>query len=135
MPQRDDAETGLAELPSAAAALPAEAQAQAAEIAAVAAALISRVPAERELFNRLAFLTSGPRLDTLTFSFSRELEATLQDKERYRVYLIAYAGALLILLAYLGARLKAANQSLEARVRERTQELSHALQHLKESEA
>jgi hypothetical protein len=32
------------------------------------------------------------------------------------VYLIAYAGALLILLAYLGVRLKAANQSLEVRV-------------------
>ena len=133
--QRQDTEAALAELHSAAAALPAEAQEKAAEIAAAATGLLARMPAERELFNRLAFLTSGPRLDTLTFSFSRELESTLQDKERYRVYLIAYAGALLILLAYLGARLKAANQSLEARVRERTQELSQALQHLKESEA
>ena len=98
-------------------------------------ALLKRKPAEQELSAKLAFLTSGPRLDTLTFSFNRELEAALQDKERFRVYLIAYAGALLILLAYLGAKLKAANVSLEHRVQERTRELSEALQHLKESEA
>lgn len=87
------------------------------------------------LSGKLAFLTSGPRLDSLTFQFSRELEATLQDKERYRVYLIYYAGALLILLAYLGFQLKAANVSLEQRVQERTRELSQALHNLKESEA
>jgi two-component system NtrC family sensor kinase len=41
----------------------------------------------------------------------------------------------LILLAYLGFELKAANLSLERRVEERTRELSEALQHLKESES
>ena len=80
-------------------------------------------------------LTSGPRLDNLTLSFNSEVEATLQDKERYRVYLIAYAGALLILLAYLGGKLKASNVELEKRVEERTRELSAAMQHLKESES
>jgi len=97
--------------------------------------LLKHGPAEQALYNKLAYMSSGPRLDTLTFSFNRELEATLQDKERFRVYLIYYAGALLILLAYLGARLKAANESLELRVQERTRELSEALKHLKESEA
>ena len=91
--------------------------------------------ADAALFVRLAFLTSGPRLDNLTYLINREVEAALQDKERYRVYLIAYAGALLILLAYLGGKLKAANLGLEQRVAERTRELSEALQHLKESEA
>ena len=91
--------------------------------------------ADAALSARLAFLTSGPRLDSLTYLINREVEAALQDKERYRVYLIAYAGALLILLAYLGGKLKAANLGLEQRVAERTRELSEALQHLKESEA
>ena len=91
--------------------------------------------AQAVLSTRINLLTSGPRLDNLTFLFSREIEAELQDKERYRVYLIAYAGALLILLAYLGGKLKAANVELEQRVEERTRELSDALRHLKESEA
>jgi signal transduction histidine kinase len=134
-PQRKRVETALGELQSAAAALPAAARDKTAKVLDAGAALLRHKPAENELFNRLAFLTSGPRLDNLTFSFSRELEGTLQDKERYRVYLIAYAGALLILLAYLGVRLKAANQHLEVRVNDRTRELSEALQHLKESEA
>jgi signal transduction histidine kinase len=108
---------------------------KAAELDTAVQALLKHKPAEQALYTKLAFLTSGPRLDTLTFSFSRELEATLQDKERYRVYLVAYASALLILLAYLGAKLKAANVSLEHRVQERTRELSEALKHLKESEA
>jgi signal transduction histidine kinase len=91
--------------------------------------------AQAALFAQLTLLTSGPRLDNLTYLFNREVEALLQEKERYRVYLIAYAGALLVLLAYVGGNLKAANIGLEQRVAERTRELSEALQHLKESEA
>jgi two-component system NtrC family sensor kinase len=97
--------------------------------------LLKTKTAEQALFTKLALLTPGPRLDSLTFSFNSEIAAALQEKERYRVYLIAYAGALLILLAYLGGKLKAANTDLERRVEERTRELSLALQHLKESEA
>ena len=97
--------------------------------------LLKSKPAEQTLSAKLSLLTSGPRLENLTFSFNREVEATLQDKERYRVYLFAYAGALIILLAYLGGNLKAANIDLEHRVETRTRELSEALQHLKESEA
>ena len=98
-------------------------------------ALLKAKPAGQALSTKLALLTSGPRLDNLTLSFNSEVEATLQDKERYRVYLIAYAGALLILLAYLGGKLKASNVELEKRVEERTRELSAAMQHLKESES
>ncbi len=133
--QRKGVETAAGELQSAAEALPDAVRLKAAQVLNAGSALLKHKPVEQELFIRLAFLTSGPRLDTLTFSFSREVEATLQDKERFRVYLIAYAGALLIVLAYLGARLQAANQSLERRVQERTRELSQALQHLKESES
>jgi two-component system, NtrC family, sensor kinase len=97
--------------------------------------LLKHKPVEQELIGRLAVLTSGPLLDGLTLSFNRELETTMEGKELFRVYLIAYAGALLILLGWLGVKLRAANVSLEHRVRERTRELSEALRHLKESEA
>jgi signal transduction histidine kinase len=97
--------------------------------------LLKRQAAEQQIFDTLSALTSGPRLDTLTSLFNRELEATLTDKERFRVYLIAYAGALLILIAWLGSKIRAANLSLEHRVLDRTRELSEALEHLKESEA
>jgi signal transduction histidine kinase len=133
--QRRSVEAAVSELQALIVGLPDTLHDQAAQTHAAGQALLKSRPAEQALANKLAFLTSGPRLDTLTFSFNRELEATLQDKERFRVYLIAYAGALLILLAYLGAKLKAANVSLEHRVQERTRELSDALKHLKESEA
>jgi two-component system, NtrC family, sensor kinase len=97
--------------------------------------LLKHKSAEEELFTRVSSLSSGPRLDNLMFSFNRELETTLQVKELYRVYLLAYAAALLLGVGYLGVRLKGANESLERRVVERTRELSEALRHLKESEA
>ncbi len=104
---------------------------------------------EQELFNRLSYITAGPRLDTLTSAFHRELEATVQEKELFRTALITYAGVLLILLSHIGARLrqsyleiaqanaalKEANEGLERRVEERTQELSEALTSLEESQA
>ena len=97
--------------------------------------LLMHKPLEGELFTKVSSLSSGPRLDKMTFSFNRELEATLQVKELFRVYLLAYTAALLVGVGYLGIRLKAANESLELRVVERTHELSEALRHLKESEA
>ncbi|NBR29549.1 MAG: hypothetical protein EBT83_14235, partial [Betaproteobacteria bacterium] len=97
--------------------------------------LLKNKPEEVELAKQVARLTSGPRLDALTFAFNQEVEETLQEKERFRVYLVAYATALLILLGYLGGNLRTANLTLEHRVQERTRELSDALTHLKESEA
>ena len=92
-------------------------------------------PVEQELFNQLAVLTSGPRLVSMALAYNNELESIFEEKERYRIYLIYYSGALLILLAYLGFKIKAANQRLEHRVMERTHELSEAMKHLRESEA
>ena len=109
--------------------------AQAASAEGAIQELLKHKRAEEELFTQVSSLSSGPRLDNMTFSFNRELEATLQAKELYRVYLLAYAVALLIGVGYLGIRLKGANESLERRVIERTRELSEALRHLKESEA
>ena len=112
-------------------------------------ALMAAKPAEEAIFEKLAFLTAGPRVDSLTNAFSGEIEAALTDQAFYRAYLVAYSGALLILLGYLATRLvasyrlihaanlalKNANELLEQRVAERTQELSEALQQLKASEA
>ncbi|MEK6594428.1 MAG: ATP-binding protein [Pseudomonadota bacterium] len=111
--------------------------------------LLKTKPVEQALFNRLSFLAAGPRVDSITNAFSRELEDKLADREIYRVYLIAFSGALLILLGYLALRLfasyrmlnqanlalQAANEGLEQRVAERTHELSEALVQLKDSEA
>ena len=104
--------------------------------------LLETKPAEQELFTRLNFMTAGPRIDSVTAAFSRELEAALLEQEFYRSYLVAYSGALLILIGYLATRLLAsyrllniANEELERRVVERTRELSEALKQLKESEA
>jgi two-component system NtrC family sensor kinase len=91
-------------------------------------------PVGQELLSRIEQLDSGPRLSGMLLSFNDELEAQLAQKERFRVYMIAYAAALLIGLGYLGIRIVAANESLERRVTERTSELSDALRHLKESE-
>ena len=104
--------------------------------------LLETKPGEQELFTRLNFMTAGPRIDSVTAAFSRELEAALLEQEFYRSYLVAYSGALLILIGYLATRLLAsyrllniANEELERRVVERTRELSEALKQLKESEA
>ena len=97
---------------------------------------------ERSAGQKLAFLTVGGRIDLLSQTISRAVQASLDDKERWRVYLFFYAAALLIGVGYLAARvfatqaaLREANESLEKRVAERTKELSHALVKLKESEA
>ncbi len=97
--------------------------------------LLKQVPVELEHFTELGRLNTGPRLINLTLSFNGELDEIFQEKERYRIYLVYYASALLVLLVYFGFKLKIANQTLEHRVEERTRELSDALKHLKESEA
>ncbi|MFN0040619.1 MAG: ATP-binding protein [Burkholderiales bacterium] len=127
-------EAGLGELQSVAASMPEAQREKAQQVLDAGLALLKHKAAEQQLAGRLALLTSGPRLDSLTIAFNRELETTMQGKELFRVYLIAYAGALLILLGWLGAKIRAANVGLEHRVQERTRELSDALRHLKESE-
>jgi len=104
-------------------------------IQAAVQSLLTHRPVEQEFFEQLGVLTSGPRLVSMTLAYNNELEGIFEEKERYRIYLIYFSGALLILLAYLGFKIKAANQRLEHRVIERTHELSEAMKHLKESEA
>ena len=104
--------------------------------------ILGAKPVEDELFQKIGISSTGPRIDTLTDAFSRETADFQSESERYRIYLIAYAGALLILIGYLLSKLalsyrllNEANRVLESRVKERTLELSSALDQLKESEA
>jgi signal transduction histidine kinase len=147
--QRRLVETVAADLRQAGARLPGALREGLRRLDGRVAALLAAQPVEQELYRKLAFVTAGPRIDSLTGGFSRELEAVLVEQEFYRAYLLAYSGALLILLGYLAIRLVAsyrlinaanialqtANESLEQRVAERTRELSEALKQLKESEA
>jgi signal transduction histidine kinase len=98
--------------------------------------------AEERAWKKLSFLTLGERIDLSARSLSKGIETTLDEKERWRVYLFFYAAALLIVIGYLGVKvahaqseLRRANEELERRVSERTRDLSQTLKRLKESEA
>ena len=104
---------------------------------------------ENDLLGRLAAMPVSETIDRVGTVFERDFEAAIDENNRYRQYLLAYASVLLALLAYIASRLfrsyriigrvnrelKHANETLEQRVEERTEELSQALVHLKESEA
>ena len=94
------------------------------------------------LFEQAWFAATGPRLDTLGRAIDRVFDEALTQTELYRVALLYYSGFLLAVLAFLlwnldqrSRQLHEANTGLEARVAERTSELSDALARLKESEA
>ena len=104
--------------------------------------MLGAKPVENELFQKISISSAGPRIDSLTDAYGMESADVQSDGERYRIYLIAYAGALLILIGWLLSRLafsyrllNEANRVLESRVEERTRELSNALHQLKESES
>jgi signal transduction histidine kinase len=93
------------------------------------------------LAEQILLLPTGARIDTLMTLLSQRFQRLLDEKELYRIYLVYYSAALLVLVAWVGSRLlhslallRDANEGLERRVEERTRELSDALRHLKESE-
>jgi len=133
--QRRAVDAAAAEFIGAASDLPGGLRNIAGEIAGELQKLYQHRPVEEGLYSKLAFLTAGPRVDALTGALNREVEQTLAEKEQFRVYLVYYALAFLVLIAYLGTRRRAINIGLEQRLAERTRELSEALKHLKESEA
>ena len=98
--------------------------------------------AEEAVWRKFSFFTLGGRIDLSARSLAKSIESTLDDKERWRVYLFFYAAALLIVIGHLGIKvaraqneLRRANEELERRVSERTRDLSQTLKRLKESEA
>lgn len=147
MRQQVDAE--LARLKHLALTLPQPAQELVPQIEADAAAFIESRAQAATIGPKLLFVTAGPLLDSFAEAAERTFAIAAQKKDLYRVYLLSYSAALLILLAYLGVRLsrsyrtiaavnralKSANETLEGRVDARTRELSIALRSLKASEA
>ena len=98
--------------------------------------------AEARAWNKFAFLTVGGRVNLAARELGTRIDGAMEEKDRWRAYLAAYAAALLIGLGYLVSRvlaadaaLRQANVELEKRVAERTADLSKALRQLKESEA
>jgi signal transduction histidine kinase len=101
------------------------------------------------LFDQAWLASTGPRLDTLGRAIDRVFDEVLTQAELYRIGLLYYSGFLLAVLVFLtwnldqrrrqidriNHELRDANETLEARVAERTRELSDALARLKESEA
>jgi signal transduction histidine kinase len=103
---------------------------------------------ESDVLAKIAAMPMSAAIDRVGEVFDRNFQVQLTESDRYRHYLLAYSTFLLALLVYIGARLlrsyriigrvnkdlKYANETLEQRVRERTEELSKALRDLKESE-
>lgn len=131
----NDIYAALADLDAAAGQFPQVLRSKATLATDAGRALLDRKAAQTRLVDQIGRLTSGPRLDNMALLFSQELEANIRDKEVYRVYLITYTAVLLMLVAWMGIKVRAANVRLEHRVNERTRELSDTLKQLKESEA
>jgi signal transduction histidine kinase len=106
-----------------------------------------RATAERA-FEQAWLASTGPRLDLLGRAIERAFDDALGQAELHRLALLYYSGFLLSVLVFLvwsldqrrrqidriNGALRDANETLEARVAERTRELSDALARLKESE-
>jgi len=110
--------------------------------AAASTAFVAAREAELQAWRKYSFLTLGGRIELAMRALAGAIENTLDEKDRWRAYLFAYALALLIATGYLGTRvataqaqLREANEDLEKRVAERTRDLSSTLKRLQESEA
>lgn len=119
------------------------------QLAPTVRAFLAHRAEEAARVHDLTLATASARLDSFAETVEQHFALATQKKDLYRVYLVSYAGALLVLLAYLGVRLSCsyrtiadmnraltrANETLEQRAAERTRELTAALASLKESEA
>lgn len=139
---REDIRRRLETFPSRAKTMPERLAALPSAARAAGEAFVAARGAEHAAWSRFSFLTLGGRIDLTTRTLAASIDHLLDEKDRWRAYLFAYALALLIAVSYLGlrvastqAQLRSANEELERRVSERTRDLSAALKRLQESEA
>ena len=104
------------------------------EMVAHARAILRYRQLENQIEQQIDETGTLARMDTLAAEFDRAFDQVALDKQRYRSYLFAYCAVLLALLVYFARRLrrsyliigdvnralKKANETLEARVAERT---------------
>jgi hypothetical protein len=102
---RRNLEMTAADLRSAAQALPEGLSAVVLQLDRHIQALLHARPAEQAHSDRVRFHDAGPRVATLMREVRREAEEHAADRDRYRIYLATYAVALLVLFAYIAARL------------------------------
>jgi signal transduction histidine kinase len=133
---------GIATLRQEALAIDPSLAATAAAVEAAGHRFIAARAAEAAAWRKSSFLTLDARIELTSRTLAKSIESALDDKNRWRVYLLFYAGALLLATGALGMRvvkaqgeLRRANEMLEKRVAERTRDLSQALRRLQESEA
>jgi hypothetical protein len=72
-------------------------------------------PLEHMLGERLTVLNTASRADEIAETYQRDLNDTLARRERYRIALLLYSAALLILGVWLGVRTWQRYHALEAR--------------------
>lgn len=72
-------------------------------------------PLEHMLGERLTVLNTAARADEVAETFQRGLNDTLARSERYRIALLVYSAALILLAAWLGVRAWQRYHALEAR--------------------
>ena len=107
------------------------------ELAGHARAIVRFRQMENQLEAHINATSTDEALDQLRAQFDKAFDDVLLERQRYRSYLFAYSGLLLVLLSYsawrlrrsyriiglVNQRLQGANDSLEMRVAERTAEL------------
>ncbi|HMT91970.1 DAHL domain-containing protein [uncultured Thiothrix sp.] len=129
----------LAEAPSST--YPEQIQSQVRMIVNHAQTVLKQKESEDQVLASIDQVPITVRIDQLATQFERSFDLALQEKEQWRMALIAYSAGLLLLLAFAMIAvwrsyrsLDQANAFLEQRVEERTRDLSTALAHLRESQ-
>jgi hypothetical protein len=102
---RKNLEASTADLRGAAAGLPDALKPAAARLASHIGDLLRSRPEQQLYLDRMRFHIAGPLAATLARGLRHELAEISARQERYRVYLAAYFLALLVVVAYVAARL------------------------------
>ncbi len=97
-------------------------------------AILNQSSKMQALLIKISAVPTAQRTDALWQEFEKTFEEAAVVRNQWQIGLIAYSVMLLVLLIVASIKLIQSYRSLERRVEERTEELSLALEHLKESQ-